>query len=322
MVDKMKGVYAMKKTFWGYSIQEVDDNIGYLETQNIKLERQVKQLATELQKAKEDLENAALNADHVTESADAAEKDRLIAELQQKLTESNRENQELTAQSEVLKSKIAELSAVNASREPITFDDIGDICKTAYTDMHVTKQKTKEHIQAFLEQFWQEWNTYEKQLLELSEQVKSQQQESKYSFISYADYILQVYGDMENSNRTLDHNLSEILNKKAKIEEGLTALLTELDKGFKDDDDLSAQSVDPQEKENESETEDDQKYLILDAIKNMGKKRLDQEPSTTATTPQSEAAEFKVIPILEKKQAETPKDEMNISQKVNIRNII
>ena len=45
----------MKKAIWGYNIHEVDESIDYLETQNIKLEKQVRQLSEDLEKVRGEL---------------------------------------------------------------------------------------------------------------------------------------------------------------------------------------------------------------------------------------------------------------------------
>ena len=56
----------MKKAIWGYNIHEVDESIDYLETQNIKLEKQVRQLSEDLEKVRGELrlyEESANGAD-------------------------------------------------------------------------------------------------------------------------------------------------------------------------------------------------------------------------------------------------------------------
>lgn len=310
----------MKKSFWGYSIQEVDDNISYLESQNIKLERQVKQLSSELEKAKNELQNIQLDADGSSEQTGSVEKDRLIAELEQKLTESEKKNQELVSSAEELKAKINELSSANLMQESVAYDEVGKICQIAYADMHITKQKTKEHIELFLQQFWKQWSAYEKQLAALSEQVKARQQESRDSFISYADYILQAFGDMENSNRELDNNLSEIIGKKSKIEDSLNSLLSELDKDFDDEKDVSEDSPETKIAE-EVETDDKKKYSILTAIKYL-QMHMSQESQSDDKVLRSENVAVNVSPAAETTYFDTKKDEMNISKDVNIRNII
>lgn len=311
----------MKKTFWGYSIQEVDDNIGYLESQNIKLERQVKQLSSELEKAKNDLQNTQLNSEGSSEQTETAEKDRLISELEQKLSEAEKKNRELTSNSEELKAKINELSSANSAQENAAYDEVGKICQIAYADMHITKQKTKEHIEMFLKQFWKQWSAYEKQLAALSEQVKARQQEGRDSFISYADYILQTFGDMENSNRELDDNLSEIIGKKSKIEDSLNSLLSELDKDFDDERDIH-DALPETETPDETETDDGKKYSILAAIKYFQKIHTDSETPSDAKAPQNAGVSANASPATETVYPNAKQDEMNISKEVNIRNII
>ena len=45
----------MKKSFWGYNVQEVDTNMELLESAKAKLEKKVKSLTEELDSAREEL---------------------------------------------------------------------------------------------------------------------------------------------------------------------------------------------------------------------------------------------------------------------------
>ncbi len=168
----------MKKTIWGYNIQEVDETVGYLETQNIKLERQVKQLSAELDKAKKELEEKGTAAD----ASLISEKDGLIAELRAKTEVAEAKSLELVSQNEALNKKISELTAEAAAKDP--FENIGSICRQVYTDIHNSKQRAKESIEDFLSEFWEEWKRYEAQLTDLSDKLAAKQQKSRESFIS------------------------------------------------------------------------------------------------------------------------------------------
>lgn len=305
----------MKKTLWGYSIQEVDETVNYLETQTIKLERQVKQLTAELSKAQNELEEAT--APEVTQDL---EKDNLIAELRQKLEEAEGKNKELIAQNEALTGKVAEVTAEAAAKDP--FENIGNICKQAYADIHISKQKAKDCLEGFLQEFWTEWKNYEIQLNELSEKLSQKQQKSREAFISYADYILKVYGDIEDSNNSFETQFTEIVKSKSKIECSLSAILSELDKDLEIEDSLESEAEHRFEPSCENAPEEESKISILAAIQKLNDSKISEEtevqPVGAALLPSNKSAETAAeVPV-----SAAGKDEMNISQKVNIRNII
>lgn len=307
----------MKKTIWGYNIQEVDETVGYLETQNIKLERQVKQLSAELDKAKKELEEKGTAAD----ASLISEKDGLIAELRAKTEVAEAKSLELVSQNEALNKKISELTAEAAAKDP--FENIGSICRQVYTDIHNSKQRAKESIEDFLSEFWEEWKRYEAQLTDLSDKLAAKQQKSRESFISYADYILKVYGDIEESNSAFENQFAEIVKSKSKIECSLNSIISELDKDveFIGADQAEQDCTDEQIAESVSEKESE--VSILAAIRQMNESKAEAEAEEKA-----EAAEDETVSDAPSAAASAPqlsmvgKDEINISRKVNIKNII
>ncbi len=308
----------MKKSFWGYNVQEVDESVGFLESQNVKLERQVKQLTAELEKARGELEEASAAREDGQMPEGASENAELVAQLQQKLTDSEQEKQELSQKIASLNSRLSELSAAaEEPKEETTFDDIGNICKSAYEDMHIAKQKTKDNLKNFLDEFWQKWNSYEELLTELSRQNILKQQESKNSFISYADHILQVYGEMESSNRELDSHLAEIVERRTGIANELNGILTELDKDYDEEPEEEAE----EEPEETVEEPEEDRFSILSTIRKLRESRIVPIKTQEAEHPAEEA------PAKENKGAEAAEpaeedDTPSISPNVNIRNII
>lgn len=305
----------MKKTLWGYSIQEVDETVGYLETQTVKLERQVKQLSEELDKTKKELETANTSPEFLQD----AENEDLIAELRQKLEKEENQNRELVMQNDALSNQLNSLSAEVAEKDP--FEMIGSICKQAYTDIHTSKQKSKECIESFLKEFWCEWKNYEVQLAELSEKLALKQHKSRESFISYADYILKVYGDIEESNSKFEKQFSEVVKSRSKIECSLNSILSELDKDIEINDVSENKTEDQFEEEIEKEMQEKSQISILGAIQklNENKEKVELQQANTEQKTENKSEE---IPDAMAHISLASNDEVNISQKVNIRNII
>ena len=311
----------MKKSFWGYKPQEVDENIEFMEAQNLRLERQVKQLTAELDKTKKELEEAnAAQIGAVDFDASAADP-AVVDELQHKLAEAELEKLELSAKITSLDKKISEMTdAAETAKDGKDFDDVGNICRLAYEDMHTTKQKTKDYLTDFLDQFWQKWSNYENLFSELMEQVLERQKESKEKFISYADYVLQSYDDMEGSNRELDSYIAEIVERKNNIADDLNSIIAELDKSFENEDPQEPE-IDSAQAESDVSDEEEAKHSILATVRKM------RDAKVAAKKKQEEAkaekAEAAPVEKAEKpKRSENKEEPTSISPIVNIRNII
>lgn len=303
----------MKKSFWGYNIHEVDENMDYLEMQNIKLEKQVKQLSADLEKAKTELEFSTAGTGNIDAVNEESEK--TINRLRTELDSVKTVYAQLKAENENLSAEIAQKNA-EATERSEAFTEVGNICRLAYKDMHRTKQKTRESLEDFLASFWEAWKKYQQQVYFLSEQIKFQQEESRKSFIESADQILQTYGSMEQKNQTFNAGLSEIADISDRLQSQLESLLAEMndenktgDKGADFSDTVSGTTA-----ENVVQEKIDT-YSILQAIKTLSESRGLSEPYKEEIL--SEGKEEKAdLPVRNLNEG------FSISHKVNVRDII
>ncbi len=237
----------MKKAIWGYNIHEVDESIDYLETQNIKLEKQVRQLSEDLEKVRGELRlyeesaNGAGGADGENEKITAelrSELDSLKIAYERSETEREKSERELERSEKERKSLSAEVSRLNSklAEEGTVFSDVGNICRLAYEDMHNAKLRAKENVENFLKIFWGEWEEYQRRVCDLSAEIKRRQQESRNFFIESADKILHVYGSMNQNNREFENGLSEIIDVKNSLQAKLEEFLARLEEDVRDDD--------------------------------------------------------------------------------------
>ncbi len=237
----------MKKAIWGYNIHEVDESIDYLETQNIKLEKQVRQLLEDLEKVRVELRLYEESANG--EDGADGENEKITAELRSELdslkiayerSEKEREKseRELERSEKERKSLSAEVSRLNSklAEEGTVFSDVGNICRLAYEDMHNAKLRAKENVENFLKIFWGEWEEYQRRVCDLSAEIKRRQQESRNFFIESADKILHVYGSMNQNNREFENGLSEIIDVKDSLQAKLEEFLARLEEDVRDDD--------------------------------------------------------------------------------------
>lgn len=308
----------MKKSLWGYNTREVDESIDSLESRNIQLERQVKQLTAELEKARTELE-VSIESPSNTVAVDL-QNETVINDLRAELDSVHEKNAQLKLANEKLLAEIAKKNA-EVSEQTAAFSEVGNICRLAYEDMHNMKQKTRENLESFLQNFWNEWQKYQQQVLSLSEEIKLQQEESRKSFIASADYILQSYGSMEQKNRQFADNVSEISNTEEKLHADLVAILAELhEETMVDGNETENGKVErmvsnaasdmkgPEQAMNKADA-----FSILNAVK-----AASQETTENKGAKESREITEKstVIPYGNSKEA------MSVSSKVNIRNII
>ncbi len=237
----------MKKAIWGYNIHEVDESIDYLETQNIKLEKQVRQLSEDLEKVRGELRlyeesaNGAGGADGENEKITAelrSELDSLKIAYERSEKEREKSERELERSEKERNSLSAEVSRLNSklAEEGTVFSDVGNICRLAYEDMHNAKLRAKENVENFLKIFWGEWEEYQRRVCDLSAEIKRRQQESRNFFIESADKILHVYGSMNQNNREFENGLSEIIDVKDSLQAKLKEFLARLEEDVRDDD--------------------------------------------------------------------------------------
>ena len=148
----------MKKSFWGYNTQEVQEAIELLEIQNSRLEKQVKQLTAELETVR-------------------LERDKAIAEKGGN-TAATKEQEELKARCETLEKENRRLtedkeSAVRHAQElRVQQDELGqvsDICRSAYADMAEAKRGVREKIDAFAESFLNQWAACAEEMSQISD---------------------------------------------------------------------------------------------------------------------------------------------------------
>ena len=314
----------MKKALWGYNIHEVDENMDYLETQNIKLEKQVKQLSAELEKAKTELEFST--ADSGSLEAVKEECDRTINGLRAELVSAKTAYTQLKAENEKLSSEIARKDAESSEQSEV-FAEVGNICRLAYEDMHHTKQKTRETLESFLASFWTEWKKYQQQVCSLSEQIKLQQEESRKSFIESADRILQSYGGITQQNQLFDTGLSDIMETSEKLQSELESLLAELD----DESETEAEeepfpeTASGQTGENVLQEKIDT-YSILRAIQTLSERRGISKAQDSKAAVEEESHREETLPERKEDKTESPignvNEEFSISHKVNVRDII
>lgn len=183
-----KVVFYMKKSFWGYNIQEVDENIQYLESVNETLSKKVSKLTTELDEYKDKLESAEWNMpafdDIGTASDNSADVHKLMETIDMLTEENNslkQQNVSLHSRNTELESEVAELreaSAVGSNG----FADIQGARATVNEQLH-------DYVQAVLPEVQDKMALMEaaqKKVIEICAGARE-------NFLDAADAILEQY---------------------------------------------------------------------------------------------------------------------------------
>ena len=173
----------MKKSFWGYNVKEVDENLQYLESVNEALSKKIAKLTRELDELNEraDMEDfAAFGSDTASDS----EKQKLmetINELTQKNETLKEQNSSLETQLEKLEVEAAELR----QETQIGNNGFADI-RGARTSVH---DKLHEYVQTLMPEMQDKislMDMAQKKVIELCTGARD-------SFLDAADAILEQY---------------------------------------------------------------------------------------------------------------------------------
>lgn len=248
----------MKKSFWGYNVQEVDENTEYLELQNSRLEKQVKQLSKELESIRAELDQASVfKEDPAKEQEYQKTKEQLAA---------------MQAENDRLKWEINQLSSqVNAAEgRKDEFAQVSSICRAAYEDMSNAKSNTKEILGAFMETFWDNWEAYQYRLTEASKEIAKVQESSKEAFLTVADEILGRYAVLEEESGGLQAQMQEMETIKSDIQSQLSKMLEVLN--AENAGDGLNQLDQSQELENFAQDQFDEQHAVLRALNKRSQK--------------------------------------------------
>lgn len=186
----------MRKTLWGYHVEETDDMIDSLQSQIELLTARVTNLNTELAEKNARMNEAEPSRDNSGESeALRAECDRLKNENQQ------------------LKAALAD-QPKDHTKEQSETARVGEICRRAYEDMEAMKQQTAEEMASYIQRFnayTSETNQKLQQAMEGMQDAKAQAHEI---FLLSAEAILENYEVIEQENNKFHQELAALNEQK------------------------------------------------------------------------------------------------------------
>ena len=277
----------MKKSLWGYNVQEVDESLDLLESAKTKLEKKVKTLTAELEAAREEVNMVRAGA------AASGGKGELEARCQQAEKEAavlRAEAEALRAEREELVRKNSQMAESLAAYEEQSMQNAviqaGDICRAAYEDMANARANSKQALEHFLGSFWDRFRQYELQIRELYGDILNAHEASREGFLAAADDILAGYSSIRSQDEKMRQRLEEVETLRDETQKELEAVLEE----------LSGQEEPPEENRNESGEEQEEKtgpkykYAVLNELETFRKERRRAEKEAETAANQKTAA--------------------------------
>lgn len=213
----------MKKTIWGYSVREVDENFAIMIQQKREMDEELAALKSQV---------AQLQAQIAADTCATDQLQQVQAEVQNYNEENSRLKQQaeaLSAQLSTLNDQNAQLTAENVklSEQQDEMDHVSEICRKAYQDMATLKVDTKNTLRNFSQKMLQQLASYEVQIQDVMNRISEQQQKNKQQFLEAADRVLSDYQDAEAANQAALTQLQEISKLRADISQELGVMMEE-----------------------------------------------------------------------------------------------
>ena len=213
----------MKKTIWGYSVREVDENFAIMIQQKREMDEELAALKSQV---------AQLQAQIAADTCATDQLQQVQAEVQNYNEENSRLKQQaeaLSAQLSTLNDQNAQLTAENVklSEQQDEMDHVSEICRKAYQDMATLKVDTKNTLRNFSQKMLQQLASYEVQIQDVMNRISEQQQKNKQQFLESADRVLSDYQDAEAATQAALTQLQEISKLRADISQELGVMMEE-----------------------------------------------------------------------------------------------
>lgn len=267
----------MKKGFWGYRAQDVDDAMDLLESQNATLTKRNLHLEAELQELRTKLAELEAGDAQETEAQEAVQK------LQGQMSSLELEKKSWRERAEVAEAQLTMLEARQNDLERVSA-----ICREAYADMSAAKQHTREKMEESVEMFMRQWEAAQQEMQELFGEIGGLRENVREAFIAAADDILTRFDELSAESQGLQEKWR-----------GMDAARTDILRQFDAVLDTLRDEVEPEQVEAaaESAAQEAERPAILRAISERNR-QAERQPMVTALRDVQEEAveEAPVIP--------------------------
>ena len=194
----------MKKSLWGYNVQEVEETVEYFEANQAKLNKKVKQLTEEIDSVRQELEgkNKTIEEQAQAHADEKATLESKIAELEKRVAEYDQTKEEL--------------------------ERVGEICKTAYEDMHQTKKSLRATLTDFLGEFWKRWENRLKKVEDMEKHLADINAQGKDEFLKFTERMLKQYQTIHDETEDFSKEITDITTMKYEMQSELATIIRNL----------------------------------------------------------------------------------------------
>lgn len=186
----------MKKGLWGYSVDEVNESLEFLEEQNAALTQKVNKLTAELEQARQETVPDDKAREFPSEDT---------VKLTEQIETLENENRQWKARAEELESRLAQQQAGADDLEQVSA-----ICRKAYADMAEVKQSMRSRMQEVMESFLSQWTESRDKMDQMFREMADTRAAVKDSFIAAADTILTRFESLDDDTRLLEEQLADM----------------------------------------------------------------------------------------------------------------
>ena len=165
-----KGHIVMKKSLWGYNVQEVEDTLELMESQQAAQVQKNQHLESELKQLREKLAVLQQEKEAGRLFVGRAEDD---PQVQARLEALTREKEEWKARAESLSARLTR------PENGGDMEQVSEICRLAYNDMSEAKKNVRRRLEEYVEDFLCEWRTGQEKVNRLMQDIDGVRDQAK-----------------------------------------------------------------------------------------------------------------------------------------------
>lgn len=248
-----KGHIVMKKSLWGYNVQEVEDTLELMESQQAAQVQKNQHLESELKQLREKLAVLQQEKEAGRLFVGRAEDD---PQVQARLEALTREKEEWKVRAESLSARLTQ------PENGGDMEQVSEICRLAYNDMSEAKKNVRRRLEEYVEDFLCEWRTGQEKVDRLMQDIDGVRDQAKESFIAAADEILTRFGELETDSLTM----REKLENTEETETEMRGRFEQVLKALAESEAAGTSAEEPAVVEEPAEEESGESSLILRAI--------------------------------------------------------
>lgn len=215
----------MKKSLWGYNVDEVNETIEMLESQNETLSAKLSNLTMQLATKNEQLEaltnQAQQAAQAPVENSEVAEK---LAKLEAETARLRETLRVSDAERDTLREENRRLAG-QVGQDQDELNEVGEICRSAYADMALIKRQTYEEVQAFVDEFVLQAEKSQKTMEGAMQEIRAVKESAVDAVVQAVEEILEKFDAISAETNDVESVFGHVDQVKSGLMERINALM-------------------------------------------------------------------------------------------------